>query len=483
VLQRQHRFFLTVLAAADLLIVVLAVVLAYQARFHLLAIRWPPTDDMQGFSTHSIPVLVAVPIMLLTMAMVGLYAPRRDQRFHREAADVLKAVVFGVALTVAAVTLLSKALFEGRDFSRLQYVTYAVLLATFLISWRYSFRVALRWFRKRGWNLRHVAIIGTGRLGQVVHHTLHRNSWTGITPSLFISHHPITTRETCLGTPVHGGLNDLEQVLSSSTPSGVIIAMPGRMSADLPELMDRLERFPVDVRVVPDMNPRYMPINMAVSELDGMPILSVRESPLSGWGRVTKRTLDMCGAIAGITVFAVPMILIGLLVATSGAGPIIFRQRRMSLNGHAFRIFKFRTMSHVDAECQAVRDTGCGTDAWTQSGDARVTRIGRFLRRTSLDELPQLFNVLLGEMSLVGPRPERPELMDRFKEDWRGYMLRQNVKAGITGWAQVNGLRGNTSLRKRLQYDLFYIRNWSIMFDIRILWMTIFRGFAHPNAQ
>jgi lipopolysaccharide/colanic/teichoic acid biosynthesis glycosyltransferase len=154
----------------------------------------------------------------------------------------------------------------------------------------------------------------------------------------------------------------------------------------------------------------------------------------------------------------------------------------MSLNGERFRLFKFRTMTHVDAEVQTLRDTDRGTDAWTQENDTRITSFGRFLRRTSLDELPQLFNVILGEMSLVGPRPERPELIQRFREDWRGYMLRQNVKAGMTGWAQVNGFRGNTSLSKRLQYDLFYIRNWSITFDLRILWMTIYRGFVHENA-
>jgi len=140
-------------------------------------------------------------------------------------------------------------------------------------------------------------------------------------------------------------------------------------------------------------------------------------------------------------------------------------------------------MRHVDAERQPLGDAGRGTEAWTKFNDDRITACGRFLRRTSLDELPQLLNVVLGEMSLVGPRPERPELIERFRDDWRGYMLRQNVKAGITGWAQVNGLRGDTSLRKRLQYDLFYIRNWSLWFDLRILWMTLFRGFAHPNAH
>jgi exopolysaccharide biosynthesis polyprenyl glycosylphosphotransferase len=277
-------------------------------------------------------------------------------------------------------------------------------------------------------------------------------------------------------------LADLERVLEEAGVSGVIIALPARLAAELPNLLLRLERFPLDVRIVPDMNPKHMPMNMATSELDGMPILSVRESPLNGWGRITKRSLDLIGSMAALVVFAIPMAIIAILIRISGPGAVIFRQERMSLNGQRFRIYKFRTMEPVDAEQKALVEAGKGTDAWTDPADARVTRVGKFLRRTSMDELPQLINVLIGEMSLVGPRPERPELIQRFREDWRGYMLRQNVKAGMTGWAQINGLRGQTSLRKRLQYDLFYIRNWSLGFDLRILWMTIFKGFVHPNA-
>jgi lipopolysaccharide/colanic/teichoic acid biosynthesis glycosyltransferase len=161
-------------------------------------------------------------------------------------------------------------------------------------------------------------------------------------------------------------------------------------------------------------------------------------------------------------------------VRLTSPGPVIFKQRRVSLGGEEFNIYKFRTMFAAEDE---------QTPTWTQREDPRITPIGRWLRRTSLDELPQLLNVLRGEMSLVGPRPERPELIQRFRDDWRGYMLRQHVKAGITGWAQVNGLRGDTSLRKRLQLDLFYIRHWSIWFDIKILWLTLFRGFLHRNAH
>ena len=483
-LRRQHRFFRSVLIAADTVIISAAAVLAFYVRFDGLdGIAPPPPGEVISYSTHAIPLPTTVPIVLLAMMWAGLYRPRRDQRFHREAIDIFRAVVVGVIVTFATIGFLSRVVYDALDPSRLQYVVYGGLTATMLLAWRGGFRSILRIIRRRGWNLRHVAIVGTGRLGQVVARTLRRNSWTGINPAVFLSHHDSTSRRTCLDIPVFGGLGDLERLLDEGDLSGVFIALPGRMAAELPNLLARLERYSVDVRVVPDMNPRSMPINMEVSELEGMPVLSVRESPLAGWGGVFKRVVDVVGALLALALFAVPMAVIAAIVRASGPGPVIFRQDRMSLNGQRFEIFKFRTMHHVQSEVQAMRDAGRGTEAWTAKNDDRITRIGRFLRRTSLDELPQLLNVLLGEMSLVGPRPERPELIQRFRDDWRGYMLRQNVKAGITGWAQVNGLRGNTSLRKRLQYDLFYIRNWSVLFDLRILWMTMFLGFAHPNAN
>lgn len=466
--------------ASDTVVVSAAAVASYFFRFKTLA-GWYPPPDQPTFATHAIPILTASPIMLLTLMWAGLYVPRRDQRFFRETWLLAKAVAVGAMVTFATMSFLRAA--TDPPPSRLEFASYAVTAWGGLALWRLAFRTGLRALRRHGFNLRHVAIIGTGRLGQVVRQTLSRNSWTGITPAYFVSHHDVTSREQCLDLPVLGGLDDLEKTLDEREISGVFIALPGRMAATLPDILLRLERYPVDVRVVPDMNPKYMPINMAVTEIDGMPVLSVRQSPLSGWGTVLKRLIDVVGALVALIIFAIPMLVIALLVKRSGDGPVMFRQERMSLNGQRFRIFKFRTMGHVEEEMQTLRDAGRGTEAWTRRDDPRVTSVGRFLRRTSLDELPQLFNVLFGEMSLVGPRPERPELIENFREDWRGYMLRQNVKAGMTGWAQVNGLRGNTSLRKRLQYDLFYVRNWSILFDLRILWMTIFRGFVHPNAQ
>jgi Undecaprenyl-phosphate glucose phosphotransferase len=468
--------------AADVTLLFAADLLAYQLRFEILASAIPPKEQVFGFATHAIP-LVSVPIMFLVMVWADLYRPRREQRFYQEAGAIIRASLVGLAILIAFLSLFRNVLFDGRHYSGWQFALYGSVTISLLLVWRLTFRTILRVARRRGWNQRHVAIIGTGRLGQVACKTLLRNTWTGIKPAYFISHTD-RPQERCMGLPVLGELGTIDQILDEHPVSGVIIALPGKQVTRLADLIPRLERFPVDVRIVPDTNPRYMPINMTVHELDGMPVLSVRESPLStGWGPIAKRAVDVLGSLAGLLIFALPMLVIALLIRRSSPGPVIFRQERMSLNGQRFKIFKFRTMGDVDVEVQTLRDAGRGTEAWTKPDDPRITRIGRLLRRTSLDELPQLLNVLLGEMSLVGPRPERPELIEKFRDDWRGYMLRQNVKAGMTGWAQVNGLRGQTSLRKRVQYDLFYIRHWSLAFDLRILWMTLYKGFAHPNAS
>ena len=277
-----------------------------------------------------------------------------------------------------------------------------------------------------------------------------------------------------MGRDVLGTLSHLEQTLERHKVDVVYVALPNRLAADVPKVLYRLERFPVEVRIIPDVNPRYVPQNMVVGELDGMPVLSYRESPMAGFPGFMKRCMDVLGALLGIVVFLPLMVVVALLIRLTSPGPVIFRQKRVGLGGREFNIYKFRTMRWSRESTPA---------SWTRPGDKRITPLGRFLRRTSLDELPQLLNVLKGDMALVGPRPERPELIHRFKEDWRGYMVRVNVKAGMTGWAQVNGLRGDTSLRKRLQYDLFYVRHWSLWLDLRILWLTIFRGFVHRNAH
>lgn len=494
VLKQQARLFSSLLMAIDGAVLALAAVVAWIAR-ELVMRQYAPGYPQQWWPVSweeyvkQPLVLFTVPIGIAMMSMFGLYRARRDRTMLNELLQIAKASLTTAALLVIVLWVVGnsvigavdaksgKLAFLGMqlDAGRVQIAFLAVALVVLLGAYRVAFRLGLRSLRRRGWNLRHVAVIGCGRLGQIVAHTLERNAWTGLRVNYFISHQDTTRRTHCLDKPVLGGLNDLEDILSEQKPDAVYLALPGRQADRLGEILNRLERFPVDVRVVPDLNPRYLPQSMSVGELDGMPILSYRESPTQGLGGLTKRVLDILGATTALVLFSPIMLATAIAVRLSSPGPVIFKQRRVSLAGELFDIYKFRTMFHVEDES--------GKPRWTDRNDPRITRIGRFLRRTSIDELPQLFNVLGGSMSLVGPRPERPELIERFREDWRGYMLRQHVKAGITGWAQVNGLRGQTSLRKRLQFDLFYIRNWSLLFDVKILILTVFRGFVHRNAH
>lgn len=490
-LKQRHQFFVLLLGIADAIVIAAACILAWAARRDAIDGAWPAASGLQSLRTLLLETLLifAVPVAVTAMRVFGLYMPFRDRRLLAESRQVLKATLATLVSLIVLMWALGPSIVGGFDTSRtatwgglaldagrVQLLALAVIMPLALVLSRMIFRVTLRAARKRGRNLRHVAVIGTGRLGRIACRTLDRNSWTGINVAYFIHHHDHPTpTDTLVGRPVLGGIAQLEQILQKRPPDAIYLALPNTRASMMPDLLRRLERFPIDVRIIPDVSPKYTPMAMTVSELEGMPILSVRESPMNGMAGVTKRGLDVAGALLGILVFGLPMIGIALAIRFTSPGPVVFRQRRVSVGGEEFEILKFRTMRHADDENSPA--------TWTSRGDARVTKIGSLLRRTSLDELPQLFNVLLGQMSLVGPRPERPELIARFKDDWRGYVLRQHVKAGMTGWAQVNGLRGDTSLRKRLQLDLFYIRNWSLGFDIKILWLTLFRGFAHPNAH
>lgn len=498
--KQRHQLFAFLLCVSDAVVVALACVAAWLVRHALVGLWWPRSWE-NYFKEPLIPL--TVPLALLSMRFFGLYRPRRDRSMWHEQAQIVKASLAAVAVLVVVMWAMDSDFVSGGkglgrvdiagafvEVERIQLACLAVFLPLLVGAHRAIFRLALRRIRSRGRNLRHVAIIGVGRLGQIAGRTLSRNAWTGLHVAYFISHERKDARPTCLSRPVHGGLDDLERTLETHHVDAIYLALPNARAAETPEILARLERFALDVRLIPDVPPRYLPQSMTLSELDGMPILSCRECPLYGLGGFSKRLVDIAGSIAALVLFSPLMLLIALAVRLSGPGPVIFKQRRVSLGGETFKIYKFRTMYHVEDERRELAEQQAAAagespaiPGWTARNDGRVTPVGRWLRKTSLDEIPQFLNVLKGQMSLVGPRPERPELIERFRDDWRGYMLRQHVKAGITGWAQVRGLRGDTDLRKRLQHDLFYIRHWSLWFDAKILWLTLFRGFLHRNAH
>jgi Undecaprenyl-phosphate glucose phosphotransferase len=508
VLKQRQQLFVALLAFADALVIVAACLCAWSLRRHQIDGHLPDLVWPVGVREWiQQPLLIfAIPLALTSLRVFGLYRPWRDKRMLAEARAILNASIATIISLIVLLWGLGPDIMGGSDPSqmaiyfgvrfdaaKLQLVCLAALLPAFLTVERAAFRAVLRELRRRGKNLRHVAIIGTGRLARIACRTLDRNAWTGLHVAYFVAHHDAekpahdspaahsaASHAPILNRPVLGSIHDLERILDRRPVDAVYLAIPNTRAALIPQLLQRLEKFPLDVRIIPDVSPRYTPLSMTINELEGMPILSIRESPMAGVAGALKRTIDILGSIIAILLFGLPMLLVAALVKLSSPGPAIFRQRRVSIGGEEFNILKFRTMLHADDERGSPDPLAA---SWTSKNDPRVTPIGRVLRSTSLDELPQLFNVLLGDMSLVGPRPERPELIARFREDWRGYMLRQHVKAGMTGWAQINGHRGDTGLRKRLQHDLFYIRHWSLAFDLKILWLTLFRGFVHRNAH
>jgi Undecaprenyl-phosphate glucose phosphotransferase len=275
------------------------------------------------------------------------------------------------------------------------------------------------------------------------------------------------------------GLSKLEtptdwvEFLTTNRVESVVFAVPHKDYEYLEDHLDAVADQVPDIKMIPDLV-RFTRFAAGIDIVDGTPIVTINESPLTGLGSVLKRVVDMGGAAFALTFFSPIMVMIAIAVKLSSKGPILYYQERMGLDGRIFKMLKFRSMPvNVEAQSGAV---------WAKPGDDRATPFGKWLRRTSLDELPQFFNVLWGQMSLVGPRPERQVFVDDFRKKVPGYYLRHKTKAGITGWAQVNGWRGNTSIEKRIECDLYYIQNWSIWLDFRIMFLTIFRGFLNKNA-
>ena len=275
------------------------------------------------------------------------------------------------------------------------------------------------------------------------------------------------------GYPVLGVLDDVSKCIKTHGVDKLFITLPMRSQDHFERVLFNLGEESVDIKVVPDLM-QYMSLSGGVDDFDGLPLINLSESPLYGWNMVFKRATDLVVSLSALILTSPLMILIALLIKLESQGPVFFMQERVGLDRKGFKMYKFRSMK-MEAESQ----TG---PVWTQENDDRRTRLGVWLRKTSLDELPQLFNVFAGDMSLVGPRPERPMFVEDFKKSVPHYMLRLKMKAGITGWAQVNGWRGNTSLEKRIEHDLYYIRNWSWFFDIKILIQTLWNGLINRHA-
>ena len=378
------------------------------------------------------------------------------------------------ATSIATLILITLTFFVARsEFSRVIFLYFWIISIIALCLIRILFREFLRLIRKRGYNLRYALIAGTGKLGQDITDKIQDHPELGLKIRGFLSEDASQVGNTVDGYQVLDTYENIRDVIISNQIDMVLITLPLNAHEKLKSILDNIADEMVSIMIIPDLF-EFISLRGGVGEFEGIPIISLRDSPLYGWNRVIKKATDISLSLFIILVTSPLMLAISILIKIMSPGPILYKQDRMGLDGKIFKMLKYRTMG-----TQAEEKTG---PTWATENDQRRTLIGAFLRKTSLDELPQFFNVLKGDMSIVGPRPERPHFIQQFRSKIPKYMLRHKMKAGITGWAQVNGWRGNTSLEKRIEYDLYYIENWKLMFDFEIMWLTFWRGFISKNA-
>jgi Undecaprenyl-phosphate glucose phosphotransferase len=449
----------------DLLFVSLAWWLAYGLRFHTSLFSAP---EPYVFRHYVVAWLLVLVVWGVVFELLDLYRPRRLSTYRREIFDLIKGSGLGLLVFLGILFLVREIV-----LSRVVVVLFWFTTLMFLNLSRMSVREGLRLLRRHGYNLRHMAVIGTPEQSSRLLEKLRRYRHLGqrVAGLLIVGEGAEDHGER--GVTLIRDRIDLLTLVRSGTLDGIYVTLPLEQSSRVREIQEWLADEPVDLYFVPDLG-KLAKLRGNVEEFDGMQIISLQASPLYGWNALLKRAMDvMVGGVA-VVIFLPVVGLIAIAVKLSSPGPIFYRQERMGLDGERFEMLKFRTMAD-DAE----RLTG---PVWAADDDPRVTPVGRWLRQTSLDELPQLINVLRGEMSLVGPRPERPPLIEEFRKSIPKYMLRHKIKAGMTGWAQINGWRGNTSLDRRIEHDLEYIENWSLWRDVKILALTLLGGFRASRA-
>ncbi len=450
-----HRLFII----SDTLLVVLAFILSYYIRFSLIGteegVKYLP---LRGYTGYLFFIAVGY---LLIFLFGGLYNPQRSRSLARQFLDVIRANVFGAIYFLALLSML-KEINISRGFIAVFAAT-NTLLDIFFRFLLYSF---LRGLRKRGKNLKHILIVGYSRTTEVYIDRLLANPVWGYNV-IGILDDEMEKGTRYKGVSVIGKLSDLESVLMNCDPNELVIALKVEDYTKLTSIVETGERFGLHTKFAPDFM-KVISGNANIEDMDGVPVINIRTVPLSSVGnRILKRAEDLILGTIALVLAAIPMAVIAIIIKATSKGPVIYRQTRVGLHNREFTMYKFRSMKVQDEEEEKTE--------WTTEHDDRVTKVGKYIRSTSLDELPQLFNVIKGNMSLVGPRPERPFFVEKFREEIPRYMVKHQVRPGITGWAQVNGYRGDTSIVRRIDCDIWYIENWSLWLDFVILLRTVFR--------
>ena len=462
-----QKVFNRLLVIIDAAITAASFMLAYFFKFYVLN-DGPGVGVLPASDYFSLLAFI-VPAYILLYYLCGVYTPKRTVRLRFEVYGIVKADTIGIVALIIFMFLILREI----HYSRSVMVIFYVFNVFFTAGFRFALRKSLRTVRGKGYNLKHILLVGYSRAAEEYIDRLSDNpQWGYVACGILDNNVPAGTLYK--GVKVLGSLGNLEIILPENKLDEIAITLPLRDYDYLEAIVGTCEKFGVHTKFIPDYN-SLIPSKPYTEDLEGLPVINIRYVPLTNTGNILiKRVIDIIGSLVGIILTSPIMLISAILVKCTSRGPIIFKQERVGLHNKPFYMYKFRSM-----EMQSAKEE---RKAWTVKNDPRVTTVGRILRKTSIDELPQLFNILKGDMSLVGPRPERPHFVDKFKEEIPRYMVKHQVRPGLTGWAQVNGLRGDTSIKKRIEYDIYYIENWTVGLDIKIILLTFFTGFINKNA-
>ena len=413
-------------------------------------------------------LIFVVPGYLILYYAFQLYTPKRVQGRRLEAWHVVQANVTGIACFIMILYLRHQT-----DYSRKMLFVFLCINISLDILMRNVIRIFLRKIRKNGLNQKQILLIGYSRAAEeYIDRIIQNPEWGYTVRGILADNMPRGT--VYRGYKVIGRIDNLSIILPENRLDEIVITLGLAEYHKLERIVGMCEKSGVHTKFIPDYN-NVIPTKPYTEDLQGLPVINIRRVPLSDpLNKWMKRGVDIFGAIVAIILFSPVMIVTAIMIKKTSPGPLIFSQERVGLQNRPFKMYKFRSM--------IVQDEKKEKKGWTTKDDPRVTTVGRFIRKTSIDELPQLFNVLRGDMSLVGPRPERPQFVEKFKEEIPRYMIKHQVRPGLTGWAQVNGYRGDTSIKKRIEHDLYYIENWTLGFDFKIIFLTFFKGFINKNA-
>lgn len=466
-------FFNRMHIVLDGLVVAVSFLLAWSIKFLTPLAESTPGVTALSAETYFRTLYFIVPGYLILYGIYNLYSSKRSSRIRVEVAGIFKANTVGIGLVMISFFMLSTSVDGVVDFSRTLILLFYVINMILTFLYRMLVRKFLYFIRRKGNNLKHVILVGYSRAAEAYLDRIASNpQWGYVVHGILDDHVPRGTLYR--GVKVLGSLGNLEYILPENKMDEIAITLSLEDYDSLEHIVDLCERAGVHTKFIPDYGSLF-PSRPYTEDLMGLPVINIRYVPLSNtWNALMKRLVDIFGSIFCIILFSPVMLFAAIGTRVTSKGAIIYKQTRIGLHSKPFTMYKFRTMRVQSAEEEK--------KGWTIPGDDRVTKFGSFLRRTSIDEMPQFFNVLAGKMSLVGPRPERPQFVDKFREEIPRYMVKHQVRPGITGWAQINGYRGDTSIRKRIEHDIYYIENWSLGFDFRILFLTVFKGFINKNA-